>query len=90
MTKVATTMSCTMMRIFDGIPLRSSEITRFDRAVTTVTDRAITIAGFSFAVTASDEQIPKISTVIGLALRKGAVIRFKFLLMAFKNRLVCL
>lgn len=73
-----------MMRIFEGIPLRNNEITRFDKAVTTVTDNAITIAGLSFAVTANEEQMPKISTVIGLAFRKGAVIRFKFLLIAFK------
>ena len=78
------------MRIFDGIPLRSNEITRFDKAVTTVTDRAITIAGFSFAVTANEEQIPNISTVIGLALRKGAVIRFIFLLMTFNIWLISL
>ena len=74
-----------MIRIFAGIPLRSSEMTRFDNAVTTVTESAITIAGFSLAVTAKAEQIPKISTVTGFALRKGAVIKFKFLLM-FKIR----
>ena len=73
-----------MIRIFEGMPLRSNDITRFDKAVTTVTDSAITIAGLSFAVTANEEQIPRISTVIGLALRKGAVIRFIFLLSAFK------
>lgn len=73
-----------MIRIFEGMPLRSNDITRFDKAVTTVTDSAITIAGLSFAVTANEEQIPRISTVIGLALRKGAVIRFIFLLIAFK------
>ena len=73
------------MRIFEGIPLRNNEITKFDKAVTTVTDSAITIAGLSFAVTANEEQMPRISTVTGLALRKGAVIRFRFLLMAFKN-----
>ena len=73
------------MRIFAGIPLRSNEMTRFDNAVTTVTESAITIAGFSLAVTAKAEQIPKISTVTGFALRKGAVIKFKFLLM-FKIR----
>ena len=77
-----------MMRIFEGIPLRNNEITRFDKDVTTVTDSAITMAGFSFAVTANEEQMPKISTVIGLALRKGAVIRFKFLLMTFNIWLV--
>ena len=81
MTSVATTMSCTMIRIFEGIPLRSNEMTRFDKAVTTVTDSAITIAGLSFAVTANAEQIPNISTVTGLALRKGAVIRLMFLFM---------
>lgn len=74
-----------MIRIFAGIPLRSNEMTRFDNAVTTVTESAITIAGFSLAVTAKAEQIPKISTVTGFALRKGAVIKFKFLLM-FKIR----
>ena len=79
-----------MMRIFEGIPLRSNEITRLDKAVTTVTDSAITIAGLSLAVTANEEQMPRISTVIGLALRKGAVIKFKFLLIAFKNWLVSL
>ena len=73
------------MRIFEGIPLRSNEITKFDKAVTTVTDSAITIAGLSFAVTANAEQMPKISTVIGFALRKGAVISFKLLLI-FKIR----
>ena len=83
-------MSCTMIRIFAGIPLRSNEITRFDKAVTTVTERAITMAGFSFAVTASAEQMPRINTVMGLALRNGAVIRFRFLLMALKYWLVSL
>lgn len=69
-----------MMRILAGIPLRNNEITRFDKAVTTVTESAITMAGLSFAVTANAEQMPKISTVIGFALRKGAVISFKLLL----------
>ena len=73
-------MSCTIIRIFDGIPLRSNDITRFDKAVTTVTDNAITIAGLSLAVTAKAEQMPKISTVTGFALRNGAVISFKLLL----------
>ena len=70
-----------MIRIFAGIPLRSNEITRFDKAVTTVTESAITMAGLSFAVTAKAEQMPKINTVTGFALRKGAVISLKLLLM---------
>ena len=55
-----------MIRIRDGIPLRINEIIRLENPVTTITDSAITKAGFNFAVTASAEQIPSICTVIGL------------------------
>lgn len=64
--------------------MRRHEITKFANAVTTVTESAMTIAGFSFAVTANAEQIPKMSTVIGLDLRNGPVISCKFLLIAFQ------
>jgi hypothetical protein len=53
-------------------------ITRFETAVTIVTDKAMTIAGLSFTVTARAEQIPRTWTVIGLLLPKGSVKSFKF------------
>ena len=65
-TNAATTTNCTMIRIRLGIVLRSKEITTFEKAVITVTERPITIAGSSLAVTASAEQIPSTCTVTGL------------------------
>jgi hypothetical protein len=44
---------------------------RLEKAVTIVTESAITNAGFSFAVTASAEQIPKICTTTGLFTHTG-------------------
>ena len=67
------------MRIRDGIPLRINDMIRFEKAVTTVTDKAMTKAGFSLAVTASAEQMPNICTVIGLFCPKGEVSSFRFL-----------
>jgi len=46
-----------------GIVLRNSEITTLANAVITVTESPITMAGSSFAVTASAEQIPSTCTV---------------------------
>lgn len=65
-TNAATTTNCTMIRIRLGIVLRSKEITTFEKAVITVTESPITIAGSSLAVTASAEQIPSTCTVTGL------------------------
>ena len=48
------------MRIRGGIEFLIHEITRFENAVTTITERPITMAGLSLTVTASAEQIPKI------------------------------
>ena len=55
-----------MIRIRLGIVLRSSEITTLENAVITVTERPITMAGSSLAVTAKAEQIPNTCTVTGL------------------------
>jgi hypothetical protein len=70
-----------MMRIRGGIVLRNSDIIRFDKATTTVTDSAITTAGFSCAVTARHEQLPRTCTVIGFSLLNGFVIIFLRLLL---------
>lgn len=80
------TISCTIIRIFEGIPFLNREITKFDNAITTVTERAITNAGFSLAVTARAEQIPNINTVTGFALRNGAVMSSKFLFIVFRYK----
>ena len=55
-----------MIRIRLGIVLRSSEITTLENAVIPVTERPITLAGSSLAVTAKAEQIPNTGTVTGL------------------------
>ena len=68
-----------MMRIRDGTPLRNNDITRLAKAVTTVTDNAMTIAGFSCTVTANAEQIPRICTMTGLFAENGPVRYLKFL-----------
>ena len=73
-----------MMRIRAGTPLRSSDITRFEKPVTTVTLNAITMAGLSWTVTASAEQIPRICTMTGLFAENGPVRYFMLLLMAFR------
>ncbi len=67
-----------MIRIRLGSPLRRSDMTRLEKAVTTVTDTAITNAGFSFAVTASEEQIPSICTMTGLFRFNGPHSNLKF------------
>ena len=81
MPSIETTTSCTIIRIRGGIVLRINEMMRFERATTTVTDNAITTAGFSCAVTAKQEQIPNTCTVTGLFLFHGIVINFQFLLL---------
>lgn len=68
-----------MMRMREGTPLRSSDITRFENPVTTVTDKAMTMAGLSCTVTASAEQIPRICTMTGLFAENGPVRNFMFL-----------
>ena len=72
------TTSWTMMRMREGTPLRSSDITRFEKAVTTVTESAMTMAGLSCTVTASAEQIPRICTMTGLFAEKGPVRYLRF------------
>ena len=67
---IATT-SCTMIRIRFGIVLRSSEMITLAKATTAVTEIPITIAGSSFDVTASAEQIPNIWTMTGLFTLSG-------------------
>ena len=59
---------------------RNSEIIKFANATTTVTDSAITTAGFSCAVTARQEHTPSTCTVMGFCLLNGSVINFQFLL----------
>jgi hypothetical protein len=51
---------------------------RLEKAVTTVTESAITMAGLSWAVTANAEQIPRIWIVTGLSLSSGPVSSFMF------------
>ena len=80
------TISCTMIRILEGMPFLNREMMRFDNAITTVTEIAITNAGISFAVTASAEQIPNINTVTGFVLRNGAVMSSKFLFIVFQYK----
>lgn len=75
-----------MIRIFEGIPFLNKEITKFDNAITTVTERAITNAGLSLAVTARAEHIPNINTVTGFALRNGDVMSSKFLFIVFQYK----
>ena len=50
-----------------------SEIKKLENPVTIITDKAITIAGSSFTVSARDEQIPRTKTVTGLAFKIGVV-----------------
>jgi hypothetical protein len=68
-----------MIRIRGGIEFLINEITRFEKAVTTITESPITMAGFSLTVTASAEQIPKICTVTGFSRLKGFDNNFEFL-----------
>ena len=60
-----------MIRIRFGIVLRINEITTFENAVIMVTESPITMAGSSFEVTASAEQIPSTCTVTGLFMLIG-------------------
>ena len=60
-----------MIRILVGIVLRISDMITLENASTAITDMPITIAGSSFAVTASTEQIPSICTITGLVLDNG-------------------
>ena len=73
-----------MIRMRDGIPLRRLDITRFEKAVTTITDNPMTSAGFIFTVTASDEQIPRIWTMTGL-FRLSGLVRFLIFIFRFFN-----
>ena len=76
MTKVATTTSCTMIRMRFGMPLRNKEMMKLESAVTTVTEAPITKAGFNWAVTARHEQMPSTKTVTGLVFRRGSMMSF--------------
>ena len=60
-----------MILILGGIRFRIAEIIKLEKAVTMVTERAITKAGFNCAVTAKEEQTPNICTKTGLSLLKG-------------------
>ena len=60
-----------MMRMRGGIVLRISEMMKLEQAHTTVTERAMTTAGFICAVTANAEQTPNVCTKIGLSLLRG-------------------
>jgi uncharacterized membrane protein YozB (DUF420 family) len=75
-TSAAITTSCTIILILAGIVFLKAEIIKFEKAVTIVTDRAITIAGLSLTVTANAEHIPKICTVTGLYKFSGPVNNF--------------
>jgi hypothetical protein len=78
MTRVAITVSWTMILIRGGIDLRRSEIITFPIAVTKTTERAMTTEGSSLAVTASAEQTPKTCMVIGFSRFNGALSNFLF------------
>ena len=60
-----------MIRIRLGIVFLRSEQIRLERPVTIMTERPITNAPFSCTVTASEEQIPRTRTEIGLPLNIG-------------------
>ena len=60
-----------MIRIRLGIVFLRSEQIRLERPVTMITERPITKAPFSCTVTASEEQIPRTRTEIGLPLKIG-------------------
>ena len=68
-TIIATTTSCTMMRTRLGIVFLRRERMRLEMPVTT--ESAITRAPFIVTVTASEEQIPRTRTVMGLPLNIG-------------------
>ena len=78
-TSAATTTNCTIIRIRVGIVFLSSERITLENAVTAVTERAITMAGSIFAVTARAEHIPRICTRTGLFLLKGPSNKPRFL-----------
>ena len=75
---VAITVSCTMIRIRGGTLFLKREITTLETAMTTTTESASTMEGFSFTVTASAEQIPSTCTVIGLLCPSGSLRSFRF------------
>ena len=60
-----------MIRTLLGIEFLIRDTTKFESAVTTITERPITKAPFICTVTANEEQIPSTRTVIGLPLRIG-------------------
>ena len=60
-----------MIRMLVGMVLRMSDIMTLENASTAVTDMPITMAGSSFAVTASTEQMPSICTTTGLLRDRG-------------------
>ena len=62
--------------LYDGICALRAPFAH--RAVTIVTDSAITKAGFNLAVTANAEQIPKICTVTGFVAPNGEVSNLRF------------
>ena len=72
-TSAATTTSCTIIRIRLGIVFRISDTMKLLKAVMTVTESPITIAGSSCDVTASAEQMPRICTVMGLSFPNGVL-----------------
>jgi hypothetical protein len=57
--------------MFVGIVLRNNEMITFENASTAITESPITIAGSSFAVTASTEHIPNTWTITGLSFENG-------------------
>jgi len=65
-----------MIRILGGIAFLMSDITKLDKATTAVTDKAMTMVGFIWVVTAKAEQIPKTCIVTGLLSDKGSVMSF--------------
>ena len=62
-----------MIRMREGMVLRISEIVTLEKAVITVTDNPITMAGSNCEVTAKDEQMPNTCATTGLSKLRGAL-----------------
>ena len=63
---------CTIIRILDGMKLRTHEMKKLEKAVTKVKAILITTAVFMLVVTANAEQIPSICKAIGLLPKIGS------------------
>ena len=62
-----------MIRMREGMVFRMSEMITLEKAVITVTDNPITMAGSSCEVTAKAEQMPNTCATTGLSRLRGAL-----------------